>query len=168
MEVCLKKKIPQIFKVTSSKKAAFTQGLNQTNRPKENQLSLWLQSESYQFSVYSHPSQLLVGGEGSWWNRLDAILLQATVKATAAETLSRKKNNSDKKKKGSAAEKNSHLRHGLGQVGGDSCQAPPTTVHDVVTAGAHGGAGTRCQAAGLHEGAAATVSCQDGGGGSNF
>lgn len=51
----------------------------------------------------------------------------------------------------------SHLSHGLGQVGGDGRQAPPTTVHDVVAAGAHGRTGAGRQAARLDEGAAAVT-----------
>lgn len=43
----------------------------------------------------------------------------------------------------------SHLRHGLGQVGGDGRQPLAPTVHDAVAAGAHGRAGARGQAAEL-------------------
>lgn len=43
----------------------------------------------------------------------------------------------------------SHLRHGLRQVGGDSCQPLAPTVHDAIAAGAHGRAGARGQAAEL-------------------
>lgn len=48
-----------------------------------------------------------------------------------------------------------HLGHGLWEVGGDGSEAPPPAVHNVVVAGAHGGAGSGGQAARLNEGAAA-------------
>lgn len=51
----------------------------------------------------------------------------------------------------------SHLSHGLGQVCRDGSEAPPTTVHDVVAAGAHRRTGARSQAARLNEGAAAVA-----------
>lgn len=42
-----------------------------------------------------------------------------------------------------------HLSHGVGQVGRDGGEAFPPTVHDVVAAGAHGGARANADAARL-------------------
>lgn len=44
----------------------------------------------------------------------------------------------------------SHLRHGLGQVGGDGGEAFATTIHNAVATGAHGWAGAGGEGAGRH------------------
>lgn len=51
----------------------------------------------------------------------------------------------------------SHLSHGLREVGGDGSEAPSSTVHNVVAAGTHRGTGAGRQAAGLNEGTAAVA-----------